>query len=235
MSDPTDDAQIPDRRPQSSNPIPAALAHWWPLLGANLVWTGVALVLAAAAMAAPPAVVLLPLLAVPTAGVFRIAGRIIRQTGWVTLEDALDAWRADVRRTVALGAAFVVGWIILALNVAIGTGLGSILGWAIAIVSAWALVASWLLFWTVWPLETDPRRAERPMRPQLRLAALLVLADPLRIGLVGAALAALFVASAITIVPLVTVAVAVSAVIAGHIVLPAADRLEARLAASAGT
>ena len=212
--------------------IRAALEQWWPLLGANLVWTGLALLLAAAVVATPVAIVLLPLLAVPTAGVFRVAGRVVRETGWVSLGDALEAWRTDIARIVAIGAAFVAGWAILVLNVAIGTGLGSVLGWAIAIVSAWALVGSWLLLWTVWPLLTDPSRVERPTRTTLRLAGLLVLAEPIRVGLLGVALAVLLSLSVITIVPFVTVAMAVSALIAGHVVLPAADRLEGRLAGS---
>lgn len=235
MPGPTDDDHPAGRRAIRQGRVRAALEQWWPLLAANLVWTGVALVLAMAAMATPPAIVFLPLLAVPTAGVFRVAGRIIRETGSVTLEDALDAWRADVRRTVAVGAAFAVAWIILALNLAIGTGLASVLGWAIAIMSAWVLVGSWLLFWTLWPILTDPGRTQQPVRRQLRLAALLVLADPLRIGLVALANGVLLVVSAITIVPLVTVAIAVSALIAGHVVLPAADQLEARLGSSAAS
>ena len=235
MADPLDSRDGDDPSARRGSAVRSALDHWWPLLAANLVWTGVALALAAMVMATPFAIVLLPLLAVPTAGVFRIAGRVVRETGWVSLGDALDAWRADVPRTLAIGTAFVIGWIILALNVAIGTGLGSILGWSIGIVSAWALVGSWLLFWTVWPLLADPSRLGRPMRRHFRLAGLLVLADPLRIGLVGVALAALLVGSAITIVPLVTVAMAVSALIAGHVVLPAADRLEARLTGPAAS
>lgn len=230
MSDPFEDESTVGRQAVPRGAVPAALAHWWPLLGANLLWTGVALVVAAAVMAAPPAVVLLPLLAVPTAGVFRTAGRVVRETGWVSIDDALDAWRADVPRTLVIGAAFVVGWTIFALNVAIGTGLGSVLGLSIAIASVWALIGSWLLFWTLWPLLTDPSRIERPARRQLRLAALLVIADPIRIAVLGLAVGVLLVLSVITILPLVTVAMAASALIAGHVVLPAADRLEEKLA-----
>ena len=230
MSDPADADPVAGRRAAPRGAVPAALAHWWPLLGANLLWTGVALVLAALTMATPIAIVLLPLLAVPTAGVFRIAGRVVRQTGWVSLDDALNAWRADVAGTLAIGAGFVLGWTVLALNLAIGMGLESVLGWALAIVSAWGIIGSWMAFWAVWPLLTDPRRADRPTRSRLRLAGLLVLADPIRLGGHGLAIGALLLLSVVTIVPFVTVAMAVSALIAGHVVLPAADRLEARLA-----
>jgi hypothetical protein len=65
------------------------------------------------------------------------------------------------------------------------------------------------------------------------LAGLLVLAHPIRLGAVGLALAAFLALSTIAIVALVTVSVSFAALVTSRLVLPAADRLEASLAAPA--
>jgi hypothetical protein len=57
-----------------------------------------------------------------------------------------------------------------------------------------------------------------------------VLAHPLRFAGLGAALAAFLALSTVLIVALATISVAFSALVASRFVLPAADRLEARLA-----
>jgi hypothetical protein len=68
-----------------------------------------------------------------------------------------------------------------------------------------------------------------PARERLRLAALLVLAHPVRVVGLGLVLAALIVISVVAVVALLTVSVAFAALVATRYVLPAADRLEARL------
>jgi hypothetical protein len=111
------------------------------------------------------------------------------------------------------------------------TGLlaGTALGWAFATLALWGLVAAWLFAWTAWPLLTDPARARWPARERVHLAGLLVLAHPVRLGGLGIGLLLFLVASLIATVALVTVSVAVAAVVAARFVLPAADRLDARL------
>ena len=87
----------------------------------------------------------------------------------------------------------------------------------------------WLFAWTVWPLLVDPARADRPVAGRVRTAGLLLLAAPLRLLALGVVLLVLTVASAFLIVTLVTVSIAFGALIATRFVLPAADRLDARL------
>jgi hypothetical protein len=118
---------------------------------------------------------------------------------------------------------------VFAVNVASGIVLGSLLGWAFATLAFWGLVATWLFGWTAWPVLTDPRRAAWPARSRVQLAALLLLAHPVRLAVLAAALAVFLVASVVAIVALMTVSVVVAALVATRLVLPAADRLDERL------
>jgi hypothetical protein len=204
-----------------------AYFHSWRLLPANVVWATVAIGLATAILVVPLAILLLPFLALPTAGIFRVTTRIARGQS-VSFWDSVDAWRIDVGRTLAFGAALVAATAVLGVNVLSGLDSASAIGWALATLAAWGLVATWLIAWVGWPLLVDPDRPDRSSGDRLRLAALLVLAHPLRIGALGAVLAIFLALSAIAIVALVTISVAFAALVASQFVLPAADRLEAR-------
>jgi uncharacterized membrane protein YesL len=205
-----------------------AYYHSWRLLPANVVWAVTAIALATAILVSPLAVVLVPLLALPTAGIFRVTTRIARGEA-VSFWDAVDAWRTDVVRTLALGAGLVAATVVLGVNLVTGLGSASALGWALATLAAWGLLAAWLFAWTAWPILVDPARADRSFAARLRLAGLLVLAHPVRIGALGLALAVLLVVSAVAIVALVTISVSFAALVASQFALPAADRLQARL------
>jgi uncharacterized membrane protein YesL len=202
--------------------------HSWRLVPANLVWAALAITLVALTIIEPPAILLLPLLALPTAGLFRVATRIARGEA-VSFWDAIDAWRTDVLPTLAVGAGLVATVLVLGFNIVTGLTSDSMLGWGLATLAGWGLLAAWLYAWTLWPILLDPARADRPVLDRVRLAALLVLAHPIRIGLLALVLALFLVLSTIAIVALVTVSVAFSALIASRFVLPAADRLEATL------
>lgn len=210
-----------------------AYYHSWRLVPANALWSVVALGLAVAIAITSAGLILAPLLALPTAGIFRLTARIARGEA-ASFGDALDAWRADVRRTLAVGGLMTVAVVVLGANVVIGLSSGSPLGWGLATLAGWGLVALVLLAWTIWPVLEDPRRAHQPVRDRLRLAALLTLAHPFRIAGLAVALAAFLLASAVAIVAIVTVSVSLGALVACRFVLPAADRLEADLAARAG-
>jgi hypothetical protein len=106
--------------------------------------------------------------------------------------------------------------------------LGGPLGWAIATAAVWGLVILWAWLLCLWPLVVDPRREELGLRQTMRLAALLVLAFPFRIGTLMLVTALLLVISTVLFAALVTVAVAFGALLGCRYVLPAADRLEGR-------
>jgi len=207
--------------------------HSWRLLPANVLWAVVALAIVALAILFPPLLVLAPLAALPTAGIFRIAARIVRGES-VSFWDGIGAWRSDLRPSIALGTGLLVATIILGFNVATGLLSDTLPGWAFATLAFWGLVGTWLYAWVAWPILLDPARAAEPARERLRLGALLILAHPLRVGGLGLVLAVLVVISTVAVVALVTVGVSFGALVSARYVLPAADRLDVRLAALTG-
>jgi hypothetical protein len=225
--------------PTLGSTVRAALAdlyfHSWRLVPANVVWAATAILVGLVVLFVPVGLLAVPVLALPTAGLFRMAGRIARGRA-VSFWDAIGAWRTDLGATLLLGIGLAVVAVVLAVNLVTGLLTGTLLGWAFATLAFWGLLLAWLFAWTAWPIVTDPARAGWPARERLRLAGLLVLAHPLRIGGLAIGLAVFLVLSLVAIVALVTVSVAVAAVVAARFVLPAADRLDARLgfAASRG-
>jgi hypothetical protein len=201
--------------------------HSWRLLPANVLWAVVVLAIMGAALLVPPLIVLAPLAALPMAGIFRIATRIVRGES-VSFWDGLDAWRGEVRPALALGTAVLVATIVLGFNLVSGLLSDSVFGWAFATLAFWGAVGTWLYTWVAWPILLDPARSTTPARSRLRLAGLLVLAHPVRIGALGLILFALCIASTIAVVPLLTVSVSFAALVSSRYVLPAADRFEAR-------
>lgn len=206
--------------------------HSWRLLPANVLWTAVLLILVGLAILIPPLLILLPLAALPLAGIFRIATRIVRGRS-VSFWDGMSAWRGEIRPALLLGAGVLVATTVLGFNLVTGILSDTLPGWAFATLAFWGLVGTWLFAWVAWPILLDPNRATQTVRERLRLAALLVLAHPVRVGALGLVLAVLLVVSTIAIVALVTVSVGFSALVASRYVLPAADRLESRLAGRA--
>jgi hypothetical protein len=209
-----------------------AYYHSWRLVPANLVWAASVVVVATLAWLVPIAILLLPLLALPTAGIFRLTTLIVRGES-ASFWDAIDAWRMQVGGTLALGVAGSIALVVLGGNTVAGLQSGTVLGWGLATLAAWGLVALSMLAWTVWPIVVDPARRDRPLRDRVRLAALLVLAHPVRIGFLAAVLTLFLAVSAVAIVALVSVSLALAALVSSHVVLPAADRLEVRLTARA--
>jgi hypothetical protein len=174
------------------------------------------------------AILVAPLVAFPIAGLARLTGFIVRGQDAV-LSDAWSGWRSTWRETLALGTASTVATVIFGTNVLVGITAGPTISLFIAVLAGWGLVGTWVYGLVAWPILLDPTRADVPSRERFRLAALLVIAVPLRLLgfalLVGAFLAistVLFAAAA-------TVSLAFAALVAGRYVLPASDRLAARL------
>jgi hypothetical protein len=200
----------------------------WRLVPANIVWGALLVLLMFVASIRPLAALLLfPLLALPTAGVFRMAALIVRGDS-VALSDAFEAWRLYLRPALAAGVVFTVLALIFAVNLAVGVASDSFFGAMVAAFAAWGVLVLWTGALAFWPLLVDPRRAELRMRERLRLVAVLVLAFPLRLSALALTLAALVVLSTFVFAALITVSVAFCALVASRYVLPAADRFEGR-------
>ena len=110
----------------------------------------------------PPGVLLLPLLAFPTASIFRIAVLVVRG-GPLSLWDGLRVWRTDAAPILVVGIVLVGCLAVFAVNILSGVRSGGVIGWVVATAAAWGAVTTWLVSWTAWPLLLDPARADRPV------------------------------------------------------------------------
>lgn len=217
-------------------PVPAGAAirlalddlfHHSPrLVAANLIWGACLLAWVALVAVVPLAVLAAPLLGIPTAGLFILAGRIVRG-GPVSLGDAVRPWREGrlARRAILLSAVIAYPVIVLGTNMVAGLSAGSPLGWAAATLAGWGLVATWVLAWIAWPVALDPVAAPDPVSDRLRLAAAVAACAPGRTALTALVLVVVVVVGLVLVVALLTVAMAFAALIATHRVLPDADRL----------
>jgi uncharacterized membrane protein YesL len=197
------------------------------LVPANVAWGAGVILIVVVGLAWPPgALLLLPLLAFPTAGVFRVAAMVVRADPESGLHDIAWPLRHDAAATLLLGAGFSVSGVILGTNLLMGLGQGEPIGWVLATLAGWGLVALWCGAIVAWPLIVDPHRASRPVRERLRLAGELLLVHPVRFGALGMAVAIIVVLSTILTAAILTVSVAFVAIVACRSVYPAADRLE---------
>ena len=201
------------------------------LVPANLAWgVGlVAVVFAALAGWWPPLVVAAAVLAVAWIGVVRLATLIVRGRD-VVLSDVPAAWRRWLVPGLAAGSLLAAGVVVLWVNLLSGLAAGGVLGWSLATLSGWGLILGWPFALAYGPILLDPDRDGIRAAEAARLSALLMLARPLRMVLLGTILAAVAIVSTLLMAAIVTVSAAFIAVAAARVVLPAADELEGRLA-----
>jgi len=166
-------------------------------------------------------------MALPTVGVFRLAALIVRGDA-VSLSDAFAAWRIYAAPALAAGVVLTALMVVLVLNITIGLVSGNIFGAVLAALAVWGLLVVWGVALCFSPLLVDPRRDDMPIRDRLRLAGVMVLVSPVRMGLLLVLAGAFLAVSAVLFAPLLTVSVAFVSLFATRYVLPAADRLEGR-------
>lgn len=223
-------------RPRLGAAVRAALSDFYfnslRLVAANLVWTAAVGLLWIGFLVAPPVALLTPLIAFPTASLFRVAG-LVHRGELASFWDGLAVWRTEAAPILLLGVAIAGCMAVFLVNLWVGILSGSPIGWSLATLAAWGIAVTWLFAWTAWPVLLDPRRADRPARDRIRIAGLLVIAFPMRFAALGLAVAAILLASTLATIALATIGVAFSALVATRYVLPAADRLEARLGETA--
>lgn len=223
--------RVPDQ-PRLGTSLRKALVDFyfnsWRLVPANGLW-GVVLLLTIGALFVVPlaAPVLAIVLAVPAAGIFRLAALIVREES-VSFRDALTAWRTFLRPALVAGGVLVGVTSLLAFNLVIGVVNREPLLWVIATFAGWALLAAWAIALPFWALMTDPIRQDEPLRERLRLAALLVIISPGRFGMLLLLMLAVLVVSAILFAALLTISIAYMALVVTRYTLPAADRFEQR-------
>jgi len=225
----------PPRPPSLGGALRAAAwdvyANSWRIVPWNLLWAAalVAMLWTWSAVGALPAVVVGTTMAVPTAALARL-GALATRGRDVNLSDGLDLVRARLGTILAAGLVWFVVALIFVTNVASGLSIGGPVGWGLATLAAWGLAGTGAVGLAFWPLLGDPDRAGRSGRDLARVAGLLVLAHPRQLGALVLAVAVLLLVSTVLFAVLITVAIGFTVGVACRAVLPAADRLEARLA-----
>jgi hypothetical protein len=193
----------------------------WRLVPANVAWAIGLIVVIVAALAWPPALLALPALAVPVAGIHELAALIVRGEP-VSFGDFSAGMRRNAWPALALGYGAAALAIVLATNVVSGLLAGGLPGWPIAVGTF--LVAAW-------PLLADPQRAQQPAPQRLRLAVTVCLARPGRMLAFAAGIWLFLAISLIAFAAIAMVSVAVAALVATRFVVPIADALEGRTGA----
>jgi hypothetical protein len=203
----------------------------WRFVPANVAWALAVLAALLAAMVWTPAVVLAPLVAVPIAGIHRMAAVLARGEA-AGFSDFLDGMRRFGLLAAGVLAAIALLALILVTNLVTGFASNEPLGWFVGATALWGLVALAMALITVWPILVDPRHEDAPLRRRLQLAGLVVIGRPGRLFLLTLLIAAILVASTALLGAIVLVGVAYSSLLATRWVLPAVDELEARFEAA---
>lgn len=222
------DPALPGIRTGARSALVELWYHPWPSLAANVAWSvAVLLTLGIATIWPLGGLLLMPLVALPFAGVMGVGTRIVRGEP-VEVRDAFTPWRTHGRRVAVLGAAATAAVLVLAADVIIGlAAVGGPVGWALATGAAWGMAALAAVLLCAWPLLLDPAAPGRGVGEALRLGIRVAFLFPGRtVALTLAAAIALVVATALFAI-LATFGMAWIALLASTVVLPAADRLTA--------
>jgi len=197
------------------------------LVVANLIWGAAFFVVWSLTVAGAPVLALFvaPLLAVPWVGVVRLAALIARGDD-VVLSDAFGAYRRYLVPALTAGVVTTAVFGVLGSNVASGLLSGGPIGWVLATLGGWGIAIGLAVSLAFWPLLVDPRRAGASLVATARLAALVVLANPIRMGGLGLVVVLVGIVGTIAAAAIATFALAWIALVACRVVLPLADRLD---------
>ena len=228
-----DDAAAAPRRPTPLGILGTAVRGYFEGFALFAV-LNVAVVLAGLAVAAAftvlaPAIVLLPLVAIPASALTRAAVDVARAEPATWSAAARELGRRPGRKLLIAALQVLVTGVGL-LNLSMAAAVGGIGGIAIAAIGAYGLIVAWAYAIALWPIVVDPRRDGR-LADQLRLALLVLVTRPIGIVALLAVTAAAATACALLIVPLIVLPALVVLLCAAFVV-PAADELAPAVAGS---
>jgi hypothetical protein len=198
----------------------------WRFLAANILFGVILIVLLFSLTSTVWAWALVIALIPPAAGCLRMATTRLRDG-----HTDLGEFAAVLRRpwfVLGLGLGQLAVLLVIIVDFMVGIAVGSFFGGVLAVSALWGLVIGWAYVMVAWPILMDPLRDSEPLRARLRLAGLLLLAHPLRIGALAILAAAFLIVSTIAIAAIVTVSLAYTMLVLARYILPAADRLEGR-------
>lgn len=198
----------------------------WRFLAANILLGALIVALVVASLATPWGLLLIMLLVLPAAGMMRMATCLVRD-----FHTDLADFAAIVRRpwpVLGVGLGQLAMTVILVGDILIAAAWRSWPGTFLLIGALYGLVALWSYAVVAWPLLLDPERDAEGIRPRLRLALVVFLVHPVRLGLFALLVGALLVLAMVVIMPVLTFAVGVLWLAIARYVLPVADRIEGR-------
>ena len=199
----------------------------WRLVPANLVWSALLIVVILGTTIWLPAVLLSALLALPVAGMHRMAA-LLHRGDPAGFGDFVNGMRKFFGPALLVGSLGVLLAVVFSANVYLGLEIGGVLGWSFSAFALYGDIGLAMFLVAAWPILVDPFREDLPVRSRLRLAALVNLARPGRMFAVTLLIVALLLISTALFAALLTVSVAFVSLVATRYVLPAADRLEGR-------
>jgi uncharacterized membrane protein YesL len=174
-----------------------------------------------------PAALLLAVLAVPVAGMHRMAA-LLQRGQPASFGDFVSGMRRFAGPALLLGLVAVLLAVVFTANVYLGLETGGVLGWSFSALALYADIGLAMFLVAAWPILVDPLRHDLSVSRRLRLAALVGLARPGRMFALTFVIVALLLISTALFAALLTVSVAFVSLVATRYVLPAADRLEGR-------
>ena len=203
--------------------------HGVRLVPANLLWGITLLVFVNLASGSVLGLVLLVVMVPLTTGLMGLATILVRDRS-LAMGDLVRSIRSHFVQRFALGIAQVTVLVVAVVDLLIGLQLGGMLGVLLSAFAFYSLIGIWVVAVAAWPIVMDPVREDEPLRARLRLAIILVLAHPVRIGVLALVLAAILAVGTVFAAAIITFVAVYAALVAAHYVLPAADRLEGRQA-----
>lgn len=200
----------------------------WRLAPANLVWGVGFLAVIVAGPLTVVGVVILVLLAIPLAGIYRLAALLAREEP-ASFSDFVHGMRRFAGPAVAATSGAVILAAVFTTNVVVGLETWGPIGWFISALALWGDVALVMLLVTFWPVLVDPRREGLALRRRLALAGLVVIGRPGRVVALTLVVTAILIVSTVLFAAILLVSVAYVSLVSARYVLPMLDALEARL------
>lgn len=200
--------------------------HSWSFLGANLILGAIVMAVIVLSSILPLALLVAALLPLPAAGIMRMATRLLRDYR-TDLGDFADVMRRPWP-VLGIGLAQLGLTVVLIGDALIAAAWRSWPGTILLVGAGYGLLALWTFALVAWPLIMDPERDAVPIRPRLRLALVVILLHPARIGGFALLMGVVVALSGVLIAPLLTFMVAIVWLAVARWVLPIADRVEGR-------